>query len=359
MIHLFIDTNRYLTLFELQKEELGDIEKIVKCIRDKKITLWLPEQVKIEVERNIEPQILLKKYTLQCKKIESIINKSDFADLPKIQGCEEELSKINKAQESIKGNYSQINSIIEQIKNKIRTKIREDAEVPNKVINELFSAAKFIPYDEALIKKAFNRNDLRTPPGKNGSYGDSVIWETLLKEFPERENIHFVGFDSDFRSDLDNNEFSPFLTKEWAGIKKSKIIPYKHIGGFTKKMIPEIESSDKIIEQETKADKEHSYSLSVWNIPDISIQNELRKFNELIKQDIDARNKALKEAFLSAWSFSDTSRKTYDFKFDADDSAKLNKTNLEKEKETESKKTDGNNGENNKNNSSKPKDPEK
>ena len=51
------------------------------------------------------------------------------------------------------------------------------------------------------------------------------------------------------------------LIKEWSKEKKSKIIPYTHLGDFTKAKIPEIKSSDKIIEQETKIDNEYPLSM--------------------------------------------------------------------------------------------------
>ena len=54
MIHLFIDTNRYLALYGFPRDELTEIGKIVDLIKNKKITLYLPEQVENEFKRNRE-----------------------------------------------------------------------------------------------------------------------------------------------------------------------------------------------------------------------------------------------------------------------------------------------------------------
>ena len=252
MIHLFIDTNRYLPLYEFKKERLEEIEKLINSIRENKVTLWLPEQVKNEFDRKREDWLLG-----VYKKIEKLIPKNDNFESPNIPESEDELNKIRQIHETINDNKAKINSIVEDIKNKFEIKIKDGSFLADKIINNLFSSAKFIPYDETVIKKAFRRFDLGNPPGKKSSYGDSVIWETLLKDFPEGEDLHFVGFDNDFKSKLDKKQFSPFLIKEWSKEKKSKIISYNHLGDFTKAKIPEIKSSDKIIEQETKIDNEY------------------------------------------------------------------------------------------------------
>lgn len=77
-----------------------------------------------------------------------------------------------------------------------------------------------------------------------------------------------MGSDPHFESKINKKEFSPFLLKEWDTEKKTKLILYNHLGNFTKENIPEIESSDNIIEQETKIDIENL--LSVESIATIS-----------------------------------------------------------------------------------------
>lgn len=110
MIHLFIDTNRYLSLFALDKSELEDIRIIKKYIDDKKITLWLPEQVKNEVIRDIESEILMPKFNKKFKKIK-LLNENNNSKLPKLPEYESEMKAIDKI---LKEETSKINYIIKK-----------------------------------------------------------------------------------------------------------------------------------------------------------------------------------------------------------------------------------------------------
>jgi len=250
MIHLFIDTNRYLLLYGFSNEDLDKIKKLAQLIKDKKITLWLPEQVKIEFYRNRE-KIPLQK----CEQIKKALSEYKIPKLPEIPEFEADLKELHKYFEEIKKIEEKINRKIDGTIQSVKEKLKKESFIADKIIEELFSLAKLIKYDDEIIKKARTRFDLDIPPGKKGSYGDAVIWETLLKEFPEKEQLYFVGFDNDFRSIIDENDFSPFLLKEWKNAKKADIKPYKHLGEFTKDKIPEIEQSDKIIDEEKRVDK--------------------------------------------------------------------------------------------------------
>ena len=53
-----IDNNRYLTFYGFPKDELEKIKELSKSIRDKKLILWLPEQIKNEFERNREKYLV-------------------------------------------------------------------------------------------------------------------------------------------------------------------------------------------------------------------------------------------------------------------------------------------------------------
>jgi len=119
-----------------------------------------------------------------------------------------------------------------------------------------------IPSNKEIVSKGVTRHNLGNPPGKVGSYGDSVIWESLLEKIPEGEDFYFVGSDNHFKSKPDKNDFSPYLKKEWEEKKKSKIIIYERLGEYTKDKIPEIKTSDNIIEEETKIADEYFSSLA-------------------------------------------------------------------------------------------------
>jgi len=260
MTHLFIDTNRYLVLYGFTKRDLEEIRKIVKLIKEGKITLWLPQQVIHEFNRNRD-KIPLEK----CEQLKKAITDYKIPKFPEIPEFKKQLKEIRESFEEIKKIVEKINSKIEKVIASIKSNLKKESFLADKIVEKLFSATKKIEYDQEIINKAKIRFDLDIPPGKKGSYGDAVIWETLLKYFPEGENLHFVGFDNDFRTNIDNNKFSPFLIKEWKEKKKSTIIPYKHLGEFTKSKIPEIEQSDKIIEEEKRVDKDYLITTTAWS----------------------------------------------------------------------------------------------
>jgi len=295
MTHLFIDTNRYLLLYGFKKEDLEGIKKIVELIKRGEITLWLPQQVINEFNRNRD-KILLEK----CKQIKRAIKaindyKNKIPRFPEIPEFQKELNEINESFEEINKIGEKINAKLESIIELIKSNLKKESFLADKIIKELFSAAKILKYDEEVINKAKTRFDLDIPPGKEGSYGDAVIWETLLKEFPKGEDLYFVGFDNDFRSNIDNNEFSPFLIKEWKERKKSEIIPFKHLGEFIKSKIPDIEQSDKIIEEEKRLDKNYLITAPAFS----EVMKEIYKSTSPWKEAIQSLNVNIAHALAS------------------------------------------------------------
>lgn len=273
MVNLFIDSNRYLALFWLDKSRLEDIKtKLIKEIRDKKINLWLPEQVKNEVLKNIEIDTLPKKIADATKLIGTLKPKEEvsFPSIPEFK------SEIDKVRELIINKNKEINTILTEINAKAIKKVLDEANQTKEIINEMFSVATFIPYDEKTITVAFRRFDLGLPPGKSNSRGDAVIWETLLEKIPAKEDLYFVSSDKDFNSKQYENPFSEFLSEEWKKKKGSKIIPFEQLGQFIKAKIPEIKLPDVIITEEKAANNiflltEESYKKLIGNI--ISMQS--------------------------------------------------------------------------------------
>src|SRR5687768_12002271 len=56
-MHLFIDTNIYLSFLHYTSDELEELKKLPAVIRQKKVTLHLPEQVVDEFYRNRESKV--------------------------------------------------------------------------------------------------------------------------------------------------------------------------------------------------------------------------------------------------------------------------------------------------------------
>lgn len=251
MIHFFIDSSIYVKLYSFQKEQLDEIEKLIKLINKKKLILYLPEQVRDEVKRDREEK-LLEFY----RNIDKLIPKANFPNIP---DAKEEINDLENIMIEYKG---KISPTIEKLKDEFKIKIKKESFLADKIINGLFSVATFIETKGPIYGNAFRRCEIGNPPGKRNSLGDAIIWESLLSLPIEKEDLHFIVNDKHFSSLLNKNEFCPFLLKEWQELKKSKIIPYKHIGGFTEKNVPVITKSEQIIERERYIDEEHIKELT-------------------------------------------------------------------------------------------------
>jgi len=251
MIHLFIDTNRYLALYGFPKEKLDEISKIIELIKKQKIILYVPEQVENEFYRNREEYLIG-----ILKRIDTIKFDNKNEDLPNIPESEDYLKEIVKNKNGIKQNYKEINAIAEKVKDDFCKKIKNKSFKVDEIISNFFELAKKTPHDEEIHERAFRRIKLGNPPGKGGSNGDAVIWESLLKDVPDKTDLFFVGFDNDFKSKLDKTAFSPYLLTEWKSMKKASIIPFNSLGEFIKAKIPEIKHPNEIISKEGEINNE-------------------------------------------------------------------------------------------------------
>lgn len=109
----------------------------------------------------------------------------------------------------------------------------------DRLVAELFSAAKPLTHTGAL-EAAQRRKALGNPPGKGGSLGDGVNWETLLAFGERMEDLCFVSRDGDFASALDSDEFDDFLAEEWAKAKFSSVHFFRDIKSFLDRFFPDI-----------------------------------------------------------------------------------------------------------------------
>ncbi|MFH1225524.1 MAG: PIN domain-containing protein [Candidatus Diapherotrites archaeon] len=287
MNHLFIDTNTYLALYALQEEELEDLKKLVKSIKNNKITLWLPEQVRNEFLRNREKRLYdeYSKIDKLISKNESILSSLKTCKMPDLPESSKELAEIEGCLKISKQKIWEANSFADKLQEIFKSKITKRSFLADKLIEDLFSSSKLVSHTPEVVNKASERSSLGNPPGKKDSYGDAVIWETLLHNFPEGEPLHFVGLDRDFRSKVDENNIAPFLIDEWTNNKKSKIIPYMHLGSFTKHNIPEIESSDKIIAQELEFEKELLF-VSPAILHALNVSTQLSNLSEEVRRAV-------------------------------------------------------------------------
>jgi predicted nucleic acid-binding protein len=224
-MHLFIDTNILLSFYHFTGDDLEELKKLVVLLEQRKLQLYLPDQVVSEFRRNRESKIAdaLKKLKEQRLNLQFPQICKDYDEYAKLRDLQKQYEShhtalLNKLSEDIKGFSLKADGIIEQ----------------------LFKLAEKIQCADALVKKARDRFDLGNPPGKDDSLGDAVNWEALLASVPAKSDLHFITDDKDYCSALDEESFSGFLTEEWREKKKSHVLFYRRISGFFKEHFPDI-----------------------------------------------------------------------------------------------------------------------
>lgn len=223
---LFIDANIFLSFYDFTNEDIAELRKLVLLIEKEKIGLLLPQQVEDEVLRRRA----------------GIINRT-FKEFRQ--------SKISLPFPSYCKEYTNYDFMqhhlgkLKELHDKITEYIRQDIDNKNLpadlLIKGLFSLAIKIDNTPELIECARQRVELGNPPGKKGSTGDAIIWESLLAKTPSEEDIYIVSDDTDFRSPLDNEKLDEFLWQEWISRKQSQLYFQRRLSDFLKEKFPEIQ----------------------------------------------------------------------------------------------------------------------
>jgi len=232
---VFIDTNILLSFYHFTSDDLDELQKLTEAIKAGTIILALPDQVKQEFWRNREAKIADALIRLREQRLN--------LQFPQI--CKDSLlfPALRTAQKEYERNHGLLVAELTKAANSRQLKA-------DKVIEELFSVASTFPLENALVASAQLRISLGNPPGKNGSLGDAVNWETLLDKIPDGDDLNFVSDDKDFRSAIDDTQFSQFLTDDWAQKKHSSLHYYNKLSAFFADYYPNIKlATEKEIER--------------------------------------------------------------------------------------------------------------
>lgn len=267
MINLFIDTNIWLAMFHLSKDDLKELNKLKELI-GKEIKIYIPRQVRCEYLRNRD------------SKIKDALDKFKITDVqfPNLVKCYDEYNDLKKKFDELKKEHS---VLVEKITNDVL----EQNTPADIAISELFNKTEIIECSNDIVNKAKLRYDLGNPPGKKNSYGDAINWECLLENIPDGEDLYFISDDKDYCSELCKDKFNIYLTTEWESIKKSQIHFYRSLHDFLlnkykdyniileqykEQLISELYESSSFIETHSIISKLMDYSdLSQKNISDI------------------------------------------------------------------------------------------
>jgi hypothetical protein len=226
MIHLYLDTNIYLSFFGLSTDDLEELRKLVALLRVRDVTLYLPEQTEDEYRRNRPAKIAEAVAGLRAQKL--------TLQLPQLSKDYPEYGSIRDAQKALERAHAQLLM-------KLSADITASRLKADKVIAELFQIAQRIPTSQALLTRARTRHALGNPPGKRDSLGDALNWECLVEVAPDSSPFHFVTDDGDYSSPLDRSAIHPFLRDEWRNRKSyGDIVFFQRLSAFFAATFPAI-----------------------------------------------------------------------------------------------------------------------
>ncbi|MEF2813248.1 MAG: PIN domain-containing protein [Oscillospiraceae bacterium] len=222
MKNLFIDSNIWLSLFSFTSDDLTQFEKL-KDLIGTDLRLFIPQQVQNEVNRNREAKIKESLKTFEIKPIQYPVFCKGYAEYI-----------------SFSSDYSTIIHRHKEWMKRIDSDIKERNLPADKTIKELFDVAGVISCDE-YVDSAYKRYRIGNPPGKDNKYGDAINWECLLHNVPIEEDLFFISADKDYRSELYDEDFNPFLKIEWSEKKSSHLFFYKNLVPFLNEHFKDIQ----------------------------------------------------------------------------------------------------------------------
>lgn len=188
------------------------------------IVLFVPEQIYNEVYRNRE------------NKIKDALDKFEKFDLqfPVFIKNYDDYDAFYKRYSDLKKNHK-------AWLKKVKLDIANQSTPADLVLREFFEAIEIIPSTPEIIQRGVLRYNIGNPPGKDKKYGDAINWETLIDCVPNGEDLFFISSDKDYASIYDENQFHPFLAREWKEKKQSHIVFFKSLVDFLKEHVKEIE----------------------------------------------------------------------------------------------------------------------
>ena len=222
---LFIDANVFLSFYEFTNEDITELRKLVLLIEQEKVGLLLSQQVADEVRRRRAGTISGSFRKFRQSRI----------SMPFPSYCKE-----YRNYDAMQYHLGKLEEFHRKTTEDIRQDIDNQQLPADLLLKDLFSRATKIDNTPELIERARQRVELGNPPGKKGSTGGAVIWESLLAKTLDEEDIYIVSDDADFRSPLDNGKLNEFLWQEWISKKQSELYFHRKLSEFFKEKFPEI-----------------------------------------------------------------------------------------------------------------------
>lgn len=210
-LHLFIDTNVYLSFYHFSSDDIESIDILANRILAGEIVVHLPQQVENEWERNREIKLNNAANEFQKITFQTQIPRH-MHDLSMAKTYLEAVTEAKRARDHL----------IAEANAKARTSgLKVDL-----LLRRLFDASTKHDDDDGIYERGKTRAERGNPPGKPGSIGDQYNWEMLLAKVPDVD-LYVITKDGDYGSPLGGKDETgiayphPFLKREWSNRKNN------------------------------------------------------------------------------------------------------------------------------------------
>ncbi|MBB6123931.1 PIN domain-containing protein [Sphingobium subterraneum] len=225
MLHIFVDTNIFLSLYAYTDDNIEELKKLVSLIKNKSLKIYITVIVNQEFNRNRDKKIR-----------ESLGNFENFSTALTIPRFMEHHEEAREIRDILKDLQKKRFSLLEKAKSEIVARTL----AADGLFRELRDSAGLIGVSDIVDKAARTRVERANPPGKDGSLGDRINWEILLDQVPDKKDVHIISRDKDFSSPWGNDIPNSYLSSEWETIKSGKMYLYPGLKQFVKAHFPDI-----------------------------------------------------------------------------------------------------------------------
>ena len=228
-MHVFIDANIFVGFFELAKDSLAELEKLIAVVKTGGATLWLPEQAKREFWKNRENNIK--------KHVQDFEQHQALGSAPLLVRENPKFAELAKQAKHVDEQRREIVALV-------KSEVDLQETHADKIIRKLFGRAKEIDTDkDDIFNAAWRRALSHLPPGKKDDLGDRLCWVGLLTELPDKSDLHIVSDDSDYRNEGFSGDIRPYLEWEWKTKKKGAVKLWARISQFLAVQFPDAENA--------------------------------------------------------------------------------------------------------------------
>ncbi len=267
MPKLVIDTNIYLNFYRL------DSGQSLEMIKNLNQLVGTSGRFKLILPKQIEDEFIRNKNSKSAIYADHILN---FERGLEVQFKIPHLIKSTSQIEQIKRLVEKLNQLKKKASEDYKNRVFNPNSKINQQIKTLFIHAHRPTETELVLQKAWFRTLRGNPPRKdNSSFGDAIIWESILDQCSDEDTVLISG-DGDFESEIDQGKVHELLSKEWSQKTNKMLKLYTKLGTFINE---NIKDKKKQIRQETiqEEDRLNSIFTTQVELPSYStlaLQNE-------------------------------------------------------------------------------------